>query len=137
MEQRQLGVRPCKGCSHETVAQALALPVVGLASSSTLGAPSHPVHGGGVAVRHRQQQQRQGVVDLQARVPSWDHHSHLLLLLAEVVVGLRTPAVGVALVAVPWEPHYSKHKANKVQQNTHTSGQSSVFSTHTQEKQNP
>ena len=50
---------------------------------------------------------------------------HLLLLLAEVVVGLGTPAVGVALVAVPWEPHYSKHKANKVQQNTHTSGQSS------------
>lgn len=96
-------------------ALALALAVVGLASSSTLGAPSHPVHGGGVAVRHRQQQ-RQGVVDLQARVPSWDHHSHLLLLLlAAVVVGLRTPAVGVALVAVPWEPHYSKHKANKVQ----------------------
>ena len=115
------------------MAQALALAVVGLASSSTLGAPSHLVHGGGVAVRHRQQ--RQGVADLQARVPSWDHHSHLLL--AEVVVGLGTPAVGVALVAVPWEPHYSKHKANKVQQNTHTSGQSSVFGTHTQEKQNP
>lgn len=113
------------------MAQALALAVVGLASSSTLGAPSHPVHGGGVAVRHRQQQ-RQGVVDLQARVPSWDHHSHLLL--AEVVVGLGTPAVGVALVAVPWEPHYSKHKANKVQQNTHTSGQSSDLAhTHTRE----